>query len=54
VIGFYGWTYVPDDAIEKKVFNQIHSMKRYEEWQGNNYFFCGGHIMMGSDAKFFA
>lgn len=31
----------------------VHSYKRFEEWKGHNKFFCGGRVMMGSDANFF-
>jgi hypothetical protein len=50
--GFQGWVKLPD-AIEKGAFRPVDSFRRYEDWRGNNYFFCWGRIMMGSDAKLF-
>jgi hypothetical protein len=50
--GYQGWVRVPN-AIEKGVFKTIDQLPRYEDWRGNNYFFFGGRVMLGSDAKLF-
>lgn len=32
---------------------RVHTIRRYEDWRGNNHFFCDGRVMLGSDARFF-
>jgi hypothetical protein len=49
--GFEGWVYIGGSDKEMRHFEQCESIKRYEDWRGNNYFFLDGRIMLGSDAK---
>jgi hypothetical protein len=51
--GYEGWVNVTEDMIQKSVIKPVEELRRFEDWRGQNYFFCGGSIMMGSDAKFF-
>ena len=48
--GFEGWTYLGHDK-EKRHVELCESLRRYEDWRGNNYFLWDGRIMLGSDAK---
>ena len=52
--GYAGWTHGPAFLLQSGMLSDASSFKRHEDWQGNNYFFCDGTVMMGSDAKFFA
>jgi hypothetical protein len=49
--GFSGWAYISDASIESGAFKKVISMRRYENWLGNNYFFFQGRFMVGSDAR---
>ena len=51
--GLEGWAYIPSQ-LSAKTMIELHQLRRYEDWKGNNQFFCYGKIMLGSDAKFFA
>jgi hypothetical protein len=51
--GYQGWINITGDMIQKGVIRPVQKLRRFEDWRGQNYFFCGGCIMMGSDAKFF-
>ena len=51
--GYQGWVKVTDVMLEQGVFVRVEELRRYEDWRGNNFFFCYGKMMMGSDAKFF-
>jgi hypothetical protein len=33
--------------------HRIHKYPKYYEWRGNNFFFCSGKVMFGSDLQFF-
>lgn len=48
--GFEGWAFLGHDR-EKSHVELCESLRRYEDWRGNNYFFWDGRIMLGSDAK---
>lgn len=48
--GFSGWSYVADIEGNMEVVKEV---QRHEDWQGNNYFFLNGRVMIGSDGKLF-
>ena len=52
--GYQGWVNVTPQMLEQGVLTPTTKLRRHEDWRGNNYFFCCGKVMMGSDAKFFA
>ncbi|KAJ1432913.1 DHHC palmitoyltransferase-domain-containing protein [Ochromonadaceae sp. CCMP2298] len=52
-MGFNGWINISDDQRGSGVFTQTQSIRRFEDWRGNNYFFAGGQLMLGCDAKYF-
>jgi len=52
--GYQGWVKVTKGMEEQGVLTAVTQLRRHEDWRGNNYFFCAGKVMMGSDAKFFA
>ncbi|CAM9611468.1 unnamed protein product, partial [Choristocarpus tenellus] len=35
------------------ILSECNQYRRYEEWGGYNRFFCGGRVMLGSDANWF-
>jgi hypothetical protein len=49
--GQEGWVQLPADTEGALV--RRNGYKRYEDWQGNNYFFGNGAIMLGSDLHIF-
>ena len=51
--GYEGWTKITEDMLMKRTLIPIDYLRRHEDWRGNNYFFCSGKVMMGSDAKVF-
>ena len=56
--GFEGWANVAEaskatHSQSKPALELVHELRRYEDWRGNNYFFCNGAAMVGSDGKFF-
>ena len=51
--GILAWSNITNDYIDNKVIFQISKLARYEDWKGNNHFFCNGRYMLGSDARFF-
>jgi hypothetical protein len=57
--GFEGWVYLGNDNIDIDsktkgiLMERLYEVRRYEDWRGNNYFFLGGRVMIGSDAKMF-
>lgn len=52
--GFQGWINISDDQAKSQIFMRAKSVRRYEDWRGNNYFFFNGKAMLGSDGRFFA
>lgn len=52
--GFEGWVNISDDQANSQIFTRAKSIRRHEDWRGNNYFFFNGKVMLGSDGKFFA
>lgn len=52
--GFQGWINISDDHAKSQIFIRTNSIRRHEDWRGNNYFFFNGKAMLGSDGRFFA
>lgn len=52
--GFQGWINISDDQAQSQIFVRAKSIRRYEDWRGNNYFFFNGKALLGSDGRFFA
>lgn len=49
-----GWCQVDTAYADREgVLTAIDQYHRHEEWKGNNRFFCGGKVMVGSDFNFF-
>jgi hypothetical protein len=51
--GFNGWINVSEDQKGSKIFAHAPTLRRYEDWPGNNIFLFGGRLMIGADARFF-
>jgi hypothetical protein len=51
--GVSGWISMSRDMLDSQVITRARTCKRYEDWQGRNYFVCGGKGVLGGDAKFF-
>ena len=48
-----GWIHISSQMINRKSIEFPNSIVRYELWQGNNYFFCGGRCMTSYDIPLF-
>lgn len=53
--GMSGWIFIPADLKESlpSVFRSVPSIHRYQDWKGNNHFFCSGRVMLGPDLGYF-
>jgi hypothetical protein len=51
-----GWLQAIDDPRASRrplgCLEEVTAYRRYEAWRGNNAFWCGGRLMLGSDATF--
>jgi hypothetical protein len=51
--GFSGWINVADDQKDAGIFVYNETVRRYEDWKGNNLFFASGRFMIGTDGTAF-
>ena len=48
--GNAGWLQMEPARLKQAHLRKRETLYRYEDWQGNNYVFFGGRLILGSDA----
>ena len=58
--GINGWIFIPTELVKtlgtsskNSVFREVPSIRRFQDWKGNNHFFFEGRVMIGPDLGYF-
>lgn len=51
--GLTGWISLSEEFRKSKCFKKLSSLRRYEDWRGNNTFLFSGRLILGKDLPLF-